>query len=258
MRSPRRCSLFVLSFLLLLVLAFPVVAQQEPAASQVASAPAEPSAQQSKPETIGGEVAHESREAAREEKDDQAKFKQSASVKLLARLTNLSLEHAYWLGMIVNFAVVAGLILWFGKKTLPGVFRDRTAFIQKAMADAQKASEDANRRLAEIESKLSRLDSEIADLRAAAEKEAAEEEQRIRLTAEDDARKIREAAELEIVAAGKAARRELTAYAADLAVALAKKQLHVDAATDQVLVRNFAQQISASAASPKMPGKDGQ
>ena len=47
-------------------------------------------------------------------------------------------------------------------------------------------------------------------------------------------------AEQEIAAAAKAARRQLTAHAADLAVGLAQKQIHVDAATDQALVRNFA------------------
>jgi hypothetical protein len=35
----------------------------------------------------------------------------------------------------------------------------------------------------------------------------------------------------------------LTAYAADLAVGLAKKQIHVDAATDQALVRGFAHAV---------------
>lgn len=201
------------------------------------------------PQTLGGDVAQESRQAAGE--DDEAKFRQSASVKLLARVTSLSLEHAYWLGMGINFAAIAILVLWFGRKMLPGMFRARTAFIQKAMSDAQKSSEDANRRLADIENRLSRLDSEIAGIRAAAEKEAAEEEERIRLAAEEDAKKIREAAQLEIVAAGKAARRELTAYAADLAVALAAKQLHVDSDTDQVLVRNFSQQLPTSLPSGK-------
>jgi F-type H+-transporting ATPase subunit b len=231
--------------LLLLTLFSPVIFHRTAAAWQ--DPPPNSGTQNSasdQPQTIGGDVAQESREAAGE--DDEAKFRQSASVKLLARVTNLSLEHAYWLGMGINFAVIAILVLWFGRKMLPGMFRARTAFIQKAMSDAQKSSEDANRRLADIEGRLSRLDSEIAGIRAAAEKEAAEEEERIRLAAEDDARKIREAAQLEIVAAGKAARRELTAYAADLAVALAAKQLHVDAATDQVLVRNFSQQLPTS------------
>jgi F-type H+-transporting ATPase subunit b len=240
------------TLLLFLILLSPVIFQRTAHAWQDPQNTSNSQAAGDQPQTIGGDVAQESQQAAGE--DDEAKFRQSASVKLLARVTNLSLEHAYWLGMGINFAVIAILVLWFGRKFLPGMFRARTAFIQKAMSDAQKSSEDANRRLADIESRLSRLDSEIAGIRAAAEKEAAEEEERIRLSAEEDARKIREAAQLEIVAAGKAARRELTAYAADLAVALAAKQLHVDADTDQVLVRNFSQQLPSS----KPAGKDRQ
>ena len=83
-------------------------------------------------------------------------------------------------------------------------------------------------------------------MRAAAAEEAAAEEQRIKTAAAEDARKIVESAEQEIAAAAKSARRELTAYAADLAVTLAKKQIVVDAATDQGLLRNFAQQLSAN------------
>ena len=52
-------------------------------------------------------------------------------------------------------------------------------------------------------------------------------------------------------AAAKAARRELTAYAADLAVGLAQKQIRVDAATDQALVREFAGQLAASPDGPQ-------
>jgi F-type H+-transporting ATPase subunit b len=250
LRSPRFGK-----WLLLLVLVFPVLLHRSASASQATPSSAQSqSSAGNQPQTLGADVAQESREAAGE--DDEAKFKQSASVKLLARVTNMDLEHAYWLGMGINFAVILVVILWFGRKMLPGMFRARTTLIQKSMAEAQKASEDANRRLADIETRLSRLDSEIAGIRTAAEKEAAEEEQRIRLAAEEDARKIREAAELEIVAAGKAARRALTAYAADLAVALAAKQLHVDAETDRVLVRNFSQQLSSS--NPKSSGKDSQ
>ena len=113
------------------------------------------------------------------------------------------------------------------------------------MQEAQKASEEARRRLAEIESRLMKLDVEIGTMRDAAEKEGAAEEARIQAAAEEDARKMVDSAEQEIAAAAKAARRQLTAYAADLAVGLAQKQIHVDAATDQALVRNFAGQLGA-------------
>lgn len=178
------------------------------------------------------------------EGDETAQFKHSASVHLLARITGLSDEAAYWLAVIFNFAIVAGVIVWASKKNLPALFRNRTASIQKSIEEARKASDDANRRLAQVESRLSRLDDEINQMRANSEKEAAAEEERIKAAAAEDARHIVESAEQEIAAATKAARRDLTAYAADLAVNLAAKQIRVDTPTDQALVRRFAQQIS--------------
>jgi F-type H+-transporting ATPase subunit b len=203
----------------------------------------------------GRQLVHESKEAAGEEKDEMAEFKQSASVRGIARLTGLNLQQSYWLSVVLNFVVIAAVIIWAARKYLPGMFRDRTAAIQKAMQEAQKASEDAQRRLAEIESRLMKLDVEIGMIRDEAEKEGAAEAARIQAAAEDDARKIVTAAEQEIAAAAKAARRQLTAYAADLAVGLARKQIHVDAATDQALVRNFGGQLGTSA-SDSGSGKD--
>jgi F-type H+-transporting ATPase subunit b len=203
--------------------------------------------------SLSQQLVKESRKAAGE--DDESQFKHSASVQLVAKLTGLDLEHAYLLCVLLNFAVIAAAIFWLSKKNLPGLFRHRTASIQKAMEEARKASEDANRRLAEIEARLSKLDVEIGGMRAAAEKEAAAEEQRIKAAAEEDARKIVESAEQEIAAAAKSARRELTAYAADLAVSLAKKQIHVDAATDQSLLRDFAQQLSANGGETREGGR---
>ncbi len=204
---------------------------------------------------LARQLAHETREAAGEDKDETAEFKQSPSVLMIAKWTGMSLQHAYWLSVLSNFVVIAVVIVWASRKYLPGIFSARTAAIQKAMQEAQKASEEARRRLAEIESRLMRLDVEIGMMRNAAEKDAEAEEARIQAAAQEDARKMVEAAQQEIAAAAKAARRELTAYAADLAVALAQKQIRVDAATDQALVRNFAGDLGAFEGSG--PGKAG-
>jgi F-type H+-transporting ATPase subunit b len=211
---------------------------------------AEKSAQSS---LMNSELAKESREPAGESDEDQ--FKHSGSVQFLARITGLSLEHAYWLSVLLNFAVIAGAIIWISRENLPAMFRNRTASIQKAMQEAHRASEEANRRLSEIETRLSRLDVEIGQMAAAAEKEAAAEEERMKAAAAEDARRIVESAGQEIAAAARAARRDLTAYAADLAVSLAARQIKVDTTTDQMLVRNFADQLSASNGSgPKSGG----
>ncbi len=242
---PRGCRLALLGVALAGVLV-PLRAQEQP--------PQQKKNVQSDPqrEGLGGQLVRESREAAgEEEKDETAEFKQSAAVQWIAQKTGLSLQHAYLLCVLLNFAVMGGVLFWASRKYLPGFFRERTAAIQKAMQEAQKASEEARRRLAEIESRLMRLDGEIGMMRDAAEREAANEEARIHVAAEEDARKIVESAGQEIAAATKAARRELTAYAADLAVGLAQKQIRVDAATDQALVREFAGQLAASPDGPQ-------
>ena len=194
---------------------------------------------------FGAQLAKETREAAGEE-DETAQFKQSASVRLLSKLTGGNLQHAYWLAMLLNFLAITAVLVWAGRKYLPGMFRDRTASIQRAMEEARRASEDANCRLSEIESRLAKLGDEISAMKAAGEQDMAAEEARIKAAADEDARKIVESAEQEIAAAAKAARRDLTAYAADLAIGLAKKQIHVDAGTDASLVRNFVDKLTGA------------
>jgi len=239
--SQRKLLLFSLCTFLLLTCFAPAAG----AATWVTfSSAAQQSHPSSRHDSLGQQLVRETREAAGE--DDQSQFKHSPSVVWVAKVTGLDLEHAYILCVILNFVVIAVAIFWASKKYLPGLFRNRTASIQKAMEEARKASEDANRRLAEIEARLSKLDAEIAGMRAQAEAEAVAEEHRIKAAAEEDARKIIESAQQEIAAAAKSARRELKEYAANLAVSLAKKQIHVDAPTDHALLSYFAQQLSAS------------
>ena len=185
------------------------------------------------------------------QEDQTEQFKHSASVRMLGRVTGLGTEGAYWLAVGINFAIVVGVIWWLSRKNLPAAFRNRTAGIQKSLEEARKASEDANRRLSDIESRLAHLDDEIRDMRALSEKEASAEEERIKAATEEEGRRIQESARQEIASATKAARRELSAYAADLAVTLASKQIQVDAATDEALVRRFSAQVTGNGSGAK-------
>ena len=202
-------------------------------------------------ESKARELNRESRESAGE--GENAQFKHSASVRWVAKATGLSVNQVYWLSVIVNFGVIAGVIFWVSKKNLPAAFRNRTNQIQKAMEEARKASEDANRRLQEIAARLSHLDAEIAAMRSSADTEAAAEEARAQAAAQEEARRIVESAEQEIASAAKIARRELTAHAASLAVSLAEKQIEITQATDQALVKSFVKELSAEGSS----GRDG-
>lgn len=212
-----------------------------------------PEPTQAEPEhkSIGGELAKEEREATGADEEENANLKHSSMVQKLAKLTGLNVHHAHMLALFLNFAIIVFVVVWFGRKALPGMLRNRNESIQRALEEARAASQEASRRLAEIENRLRQLDVEIGQIQARAEKEAEAEEARIKSAAEEDIRKVVEAAEQEIAAAAKLARRELTSHTADLAIALARKQIHVDSNTDQVLVRNFASKLSQGG------GKDG-
>jgi F-type H+-transporting ATPase subunit b len=200
----------------------------------------------------GAELAKQTREGAGEEEENE-KLKHSPSVQWVARKAGMTVHQVHLLMFVVNFSIIVFLIYWFTRKSVPAALRSRTESIQRALEEGRAASADANRRLAEIEARLSKLDTEIASMQAQSEKEAEAEEARIKQAAEEDIRKVVQAAEQEIASAAKQARRELASHTADLAVALARKQIQVDSATDQVLVRNFAGKLSSGSG-----GKDRQ
>ena len=213
--------------------AAPRVHSQEAAQSASEPAATQP---QAKPQP-----AHAKEGAA--EGDEEAEFKQSPSVKWLAKLTGLSPSAAYWVSTILNFVIVAVVLVVFLKSPMANFFRERTAGIQKSMEEARRASEEAGRRLAEIEARLAKLDAETAEMRSAADREAGKEEQAARAAAEEAKAKIVKGAEQEIAAAARLARGGLKSYAAELAVSLAEKKIQVNAATDRALVREFLDQL---------------
>jgi len=145
----------------------------------------------------------------------------------------------------INFAIVAGVILWvFGAK-LPSVFRANAEAIGSAITKATAVKAEAEKQLADAEARLARLEQEVAELRAAAEREAAADAQRIREMAKSDAEKISVAAKAEIEAAERAARMGLKALAGKLAVdgaeSLLAKQLTPQ--TQELLVSGFVKSL---------------
>jgi F-type H+-transporting ATPase subunit b len=256
----------VLGFVSLVSAPFACAQEQSPSQSSAQSsqpattepASAEPArkegARATEPKGIGGQLAEETRESTGAEEEDNANLKHAAAVRWLGRNLGLNVHQAHLLALGLNFAIVAGVIIWAARKFLPGMFRNRSASIQQALEEARAASQDANRRLADIENRLRQLDVEIGQMQATAEKEGVAEEGRIQQSAEEDVRKVVLAAEQEIATTAKQARRELSAHTASLAIALARQQINVDANTDQVLVRTFASKL----ASENDGGKGGQ
>ncbi|HEY4901767.1 MAG TPA: hypothetical protein VIH91_13215 [Terriglobales bacterium] len=237
-----------------------VSAQENPKASAPPQAqPADQKAQQEpakRPENpdsaMSQDLAKESEKAVKseegEEHDENAKFKYSSMVTKLGRLIGVGPTGMYWVSIAANFVFLALFFWMLLKSKLPQMFRDRTTSIQKALNEAKAASAEASRRLGDIETRLSRLDVEVSDIRTGAEREAAAEEERVRLAAEEDKRKVVDSAEAEIAAIARSARHELKSFAASLAVEIATHKIKVDDDTDQALVRQFVSHL----------GKDGE
>jgi F-type H+-transporting ATPase subunit b len=131
---------------------------------------------------------------------------------------NTATERANELFKWINFAIVAGLIAWVFLKLTPPFFRKNAESISSEITKATAAKAEADRQLRQAEEKLARLQEEVAQLRATAQRETVAEAERIRRATESDTQKIGVAAKAEIEAAERAARLELKAIAANLAV----------------------------------------
>jgi F-type H+-transporting ATPase subunit b len=169
----------------------------------------------------------------------------AASVQAAEEGGNAATERATEIFKWINFAIVAGLIVWVFGKRLPSVFRARAEAVSSAITSATSAKAAADAQLRDAETRLANLQKEVAELRASAEKEAAAEVERLRAATLSDAQKIAAAAKAEIEAAERAARLELKALAANLAVdgaeSLLAKQLTPKA--QESLISNFVKSL---------------
>jgi F-type H+-transporting ATPase subunit b len=219
-------------FALAIVLLAPLhMKAQEPASSQPGNA------HLSSPESA-------SPQANQEEEDENKAYLQSPTVRALGAKMGMNPKQAATSFTVLNFVILAVLVGWFLVRSLPKVFLNRNKVIQKHLVEARTATEEANARMSSVEARLSKLDEQIAAMRAQAEKDSIQDEQRIKAGVEEEKQKILAAAEQEIAAATTQAQRQIQQYAAELAIDQAAKKLVVTAETDRLLIQNFARRLT--------------
>jgi F-type H+-transporting ATPase subunit b len=145
----------------------------------------------------------------------------------------------------INFALVAGVIVWLCLKKGPAFFGRRADVISADIQKSTEAKKQAELQLRDAETKLQNLEKEVADLRASAQRESAAEADRIRNLTVTDEQKIAAAAQAEVNAAERAARLELKALAANLAVSGAESLLvkQLTPAAQEALINNFVKTL---------------
>ncbi len=158
---------------------------------------------------------------------------------------NTSQQSAENLFKWINFAIVAGVIVWICLKSGPAFFSRRADIISSAIQKSTEAKKLADEQLREAETKLQNLEKEVAELRAAAQRESTAEGQRIRDLTRTDEQKIDAGANAEVDATERAARLELKALAANLAVDGAESLLasQLTPAAQESLINNFVKTL---------------
>jgi len=152
-----------------------------------------------------------------------------------------------WIFRWLNFAIVLGGIIWAFAKAAP-YFRARSEAIAAAVAEGTRAREEAEAKKREAEAHLDNLDKEIGALKEQERRDAEAERERIKAMTREEAAKVEHAADVEIAAAERAARLDLKAFAARLAVERAEVLLRgeITARTDSAIVRTFVGDLSRS------------
>ncbi len=182
---------------------------------------------------------------AADQGEEEAQYRHSTSVTTLGGWFHLDQEPAARLFEWLNFAVMAGVILFVAGKYLPKTFRTNREQIRGQLVEARIATEHAKEQLDEIEKRLAKLDEEVAAIRRQAEKESVDDEARIKASIAAERDRIVAASTRDIAAAANTAQRELKRFAAELAMDRAAQRLELTADDDRALVQEFSQSLGA-------------
>jgi len=146
---------------------------------------------------------------------------------------------------VVNFAILAGVLVYFLKSPLAGYLSGRSDQIREDLVNAAETKRAAAAQIAEIDRRMQALPAELEALRAQGAEEIAAEEARIRGAAAAERERLLEQARREIAWQVKIAERELVSHAADLAVGVAVERIKTTITDDdrQRLVDRYVQQL---------------
>jgi F-type H+-transporting ATPase subunit b len=123
----------------------------------------------------------------------------------------------------VNFAILAGALIYLLRKPLSSFLNERTALLRKSIEDAARARAEAARKLADIQERTAHLADEIAQMNAKMDAEAKVEAQSLHETATAEIARIRAQAEFAAEQEVKKARQELQNEASQLSARAAEE-----------------------------------
>jgi len=134
--------------------------------------------------------------------------------------TFLGLPYPFW--QTLNLAGFLALLVWLLRKPLSQFFETRRREVAETLRKAEEDRDRAQAVAREVGDRLAKIEAEIEGMRRNALEQARAEEAEIETRAAEEAERIAVRTRAELDTRVRTARNELTAYAADLAVALAR------------------------------------
>ncbi len=154
-----------------------------------------------------------------------------------------------FLFMLLNFALLLGLLAWKGRPIAQKVAEDRHDLIKTALDEAAKLRKQAADKLAEYEARLKDADAEIKQLVDGMRIDAENDQKRILAAAEAQAAQMKRDAELRIAAEIELARAQLTREVTAASAAATEKLLRekMTSGDQQNLVTSFITGVQKAA-----------
>lgn len=135
-----------------------------------------------------------------------------------------------WLPRLVNFAIIAAVVIYFMRKPVRDFFKNRSAEIAKAMRESQEARERAAAALAEMERKIKELEAETARMVADAKERGEKDRQALvdegKKVAADVQAQVKQGIDIEVQKAKAALEVEAAQLSVDLAEGKIKKTIN--------------------------------
>jgi len=134
-----------------------------------------------------------------------------------------------WLPRIVNFAIIAGVVVYFMRKPAQDFFKNRSAEIAKALQESKEARERAVAALVEMERKIKDLEAETARMVADAQSRSEKDKQALidegRKVAQDVQAQVKQGIDIELQKARTTLAAEASLLSLDLAEGKIKEKI---------------------------------
>ena len=150
-----------------------------------------------------------------------------------------------WLPRLVNFAIIAGVVVYFMRKPAQDFFKNRSAEIAKALQESKEARERAVAALGDMERKIKDLEAEtarmVADAQSRSEKDKLALIEEGRKVAQDVQLQVKQGIDIELQKAKTTLAAEAALLSLDLAEGMVKQK--IDGKDHERIVKEYISNV---------------